>query len=67
MPYLIGVDTGGTFTDAAVCDEKGNITAAKALSTPANYVEGVKNALIDFDMASTLNSNLLFSVYAIMH
>jgi N-methylhydantoinase A/oxoprolinase/acetone carboxylase beta subunit len=32
MAYLIGVDIGGTFTDAAVVDEDGRITAAKALT-----------------------------------
>ena len=34
MSYIIGVDIGGTFTDAVIIDDKGVITSAKALSTP---------------------------------
>src|SRR6266516_3491378 len=43
--YLIGVDTGGTFTDCVVIDESGGITTAKAASTPPNYADGVVNSL----------------------
>lgn len=45
MSYIIGVDTGGTFTDAVIIDDKGVITSAKALSTPPHFHEGVVNAL----------------------
>ncbi len=45
MSYMIGVDTGGTFTDCVVIDEKGHITTAKALSTPGDFSEGVINSL----------------------
>jgi N-methylhydantoinase A len=45
MAYLIGVDIGGTFTDAAVVDEDGRITAAKALTTPDDLSEGFFAAL----------------------
>ena len=67
MPYLIGIDTGGTFTDAIVSDEEGIITAAKALSTPANYVEGVENALklaaekLDIDLRTLLADSIRFA------
>jgi N-methylhydantoinase A len=43
--YIIGVDTGGTFTDAVVINQDGVITTAKALSTPPHFEEGVVNAL----------------------
>ena len=29
MAYMIGVDTGGTFTDAVIVDEKGTIVREK--------------------------------------
>jgi N-methylhydantoinase A len=42
---IIGVDTGGTFTDSIVIDTKGNSYVGKALSTPPNFAEGVINSL----------------------
>ena len=45
MSYVIGVDTGGTFTDIVGIDEKGTLTAAKALTTPPNFEAGVINAI----------------------
>jgi N-methylhydantoinase A len=45
MEYLIGVDIGGTFTDAAVVDEHGAITVGKAPTTPADPSGGFFAAL----------------------
>ncbi|MDE0285331.1 MAG: hydantoinase/oxoprolinase family protein [Gammaproteobacteria bacterium] len=45
MQYKIGVDTGGTFTDAVVLDEEGNITTGKHLTTYHDFSEGVGNSL----------------------
>lgn len=47
MSYVIGVDTGGTFTDVVVMNEEGEITTAKALSTPPTFIEGIVNSLED--------------------
>lgn len=44
MAYVIGVDVGGTFTDA-VLDGAGKIVAAKAPSTPPDYSQGVMDVL----------------------
>jgi N-methylhydantoinase A len=42
----IGVDIGGTFTDAVVFDEaEGSIRLAKTLSTPRDLAAGVRDAL----------------------
>src|SRR6266481_2651168 len=41
---LLGVDVGGTFTDAALLTGKGLVTA-KAPSTPADQSEGVIDAV----------------------
>src|SRR3712207_1322701 len=43
--YRIGVDIGGTFTDVVVADDDGVIVRDKALTTPADYTDGVLAAL----------------------
>jgi N-methylhydantoinase A len=45
MPYIIGIDTGGTFTDCVVMDANGRMTTAKAPSTPDDFSEGVMESL----------------------
>jgi N-methylhydantoinase A len=45
MPYLVGVDIGGTFTDCVVIDEAGAVTTAKAPSTPDDFARGMIDAL----------------------
>jgi N-methylhydantoinase A len=45
MPYIIGIDTGGTFTDCVVMDAGGRIVTAKASSTPDDFSEGVMDSL----------------------
>jgi len=45
MAYVIGVDVGGTFTDAVLDDDSGNLVAAKAPSTPPDYSRGVMDVL----------------------
>ncbi|MBI2881940.1 MAG: hydantoinase/oxoprolinase family protein [Candidatus Tectomicrobia bacterium] len=45
MPYIIGVDVGGTFTDAVLLDEGGSIALGKALSTPYDFSVGVLNSV----------------------
>lgn len=43
--YRVGVDIGGTFTDVVVADDAGDLVRAKALTTPADYTEGVTAAI----------------------
>jgi N-methylhydantoinase A len=45
MSHIIGIDTGGTFTDCVVMDAAGRIVTAKAPSTPADFSEGVMESL----------------------
>jgi N-methylhydantoinase A len=45
MSYVIGVDVGGTFTDAVLDDGAGLVLAAKAPSTPPDYSRGVLDTL----------------------
>jgi len=47
MPYVIGVDTGGTFTDTVVVDETGERVTGKAETTPDAPTEGIVDSLSD--------------------
>ncbi|TFD85212.1 hydantoinase/oxoprolinase family protein [Cryobacterium serini] len=40
MAYVIGIDIGGTFTDAFAADESGRVAAAKTPSTPPDFASG---------------------------
>ncbi|MGB0505401.1 MAG: hydantoinase/oxoprolinase N-terminal domain-containing protein [Pikeienuella sp.] len=43
MPYLLGVDTGGTYTDAVVYDDVAQVvlSKSKSLTTPRNLADGI--------------------------
>ena len=43
--FIIGIDTGGTFTDIVVLDSSGEITTSKARTTPSDFSVGVLNAI----------------------
>ena len=43
--YIVGVDTGGTFTDVVVMSGAGEIWTAKAPTTPDDFSRGVMDAL----------------------
>ena len=46
MPLLLGIDTGGTFTDAVLFDEaRGVVAKAKSLTTHSDLAEGVGAAV----------------------
>jgi N-methylhydantoinase A len=45
MPYQIGCDIGGTFTDIAVLDDDGELWTDKADTTPDHLVAGVRRAV----------------------
>lgn len=52
MPYVIGIDTGGTFTDGFVAGASGRLAAAKSPSTPPDFSRGFLD-VID-ELAKTL-------------
>jgi N-methylhydantoinase A len=43
--YIIGVDTGGTFTDVVVLSNAGEVWTAKASTTPDDFSRGVMDAV----------------------
>ncbi|MBI4529171.1 MAG: hypothetical protein HY695_35685 [Deltaproteobacteria bacterium] len=45
MGHIIGVDVGGTFTDAFAADEAERAISAKAFSTPPDFSLGVLETL----------------------
>jgi len=56
MAYVIGVDTGGTFTDTVVVDADGSRVTGKAETTPDAPTEGILNSLTD--AAGSLGADL---------
>lgn len=55
MAHVIGIDIGGTFTDAFVADESGRVAGTKAPSTPPNFSQGFL-AVLD-ELAQTLGTD----------
>ena len=66
--YHIGVDVGGTFTDVVAADARGQVTFAKAASTPADQSAGVLAALSRLaDALGTALPDLLARTGSIVH
>jgi N-methylhydantoinase A len=59
--YIIGVDTGGTYTDVCVIDEKGYVTIGKAPTTPERLEDGVMDALENAAQALQISRRNLLS------
>ena len=68
MSFRVGIDTGGTFTDAVAVDDKGNVVQAKALTTPQDLKKGIMDCL--GELANSLNldlKGLLGEITTIVH
>ncbi|MBI2919169.1 MAG: hydantoinase/oxoprolinase family protein [Chloroflexi bacterium] len=68
MPFIIGIDCGGTFTDAVLVSEGGQVTTGKAFSTPQDFSLGVVAAVEDaarnlgLSLAQALSATQLFAL-----
>ena len=45
--FIIGIDTGGTFTDVVVLGDSGKVWTAKASTTPDDFSRGVMDAVAE--------------------
>src|SRR5665811_1886580 len=66
--YVIGVDTGGTFTDIVALRSDGTLFSAKAATTPPYFSEGVMNAVAALaERAGVAVADLLGATRTFMH
>jgi N-methylhydantoinase A len=68
MAYVIGIDIGGTFTDAFAADESGRVAGAKTPSTPPDFSQGFLTVLDE--LAASLGTDagsLLADTHYIVH
>jgi len=72
MALRLGIDTGGTFTDAALLADGGRVVAtAKALTTPHDLVLGIRAALsgltaADFNTVSLVGLSTTLATNAVV-
>ena len=59
--YIIGVDTGGTFTDVVVLGDGGEVWTAKASTTPDDFSRGVMDAVKEAASAVGIDTPELLS------
>ncbi|MBI4495167.1 MAG: hydantoinase/oxoprolinase family protein [Chloroflexi bacterium] len=64
-PFIVGVDTGGTFTDCVVIDAQGRVHGGKAPSTPPQFSEGILQSLRVVAESLGLSSSRLLSETAV--
>ena len=57
----LGIDIGGTFTDLVLMDEGGNISTAKAPTTPGELEKGVFDAVAVVAEHAGLTAEILLS------
>jgi N-methylhydantoinase A len=68
VAYVIGIDIGGTFTDAFAANEKGQVAATKTPSTPPNFSRGFLTVLDELAEAlDTDTASLLADTHYIVH
>jgi N-methylhydantoinase A len=68
MAYVIGIDIGGTFTDAFVADESGKVAGTKTPSTPPDFSQGFLTVLDELSATLGLETAaLLADTHYIVH
>ncbi len=59
--FIVGVDTGGTFTDVVVLSNAGDVWTAKAATTPDDFSRGVMDTLSEAARAVGMERSELLS------
>jgi N-methylhydantoinase A len=68
MARVIGIDTGGTFTDGFMCDERGQLTSGKSPSTPPDFSRGFLKVIDELaETAGISTRDLLADTSYIVH
>src|SRR3954454_2592932 len=68
MAYVIGIDIGGTFTDAFVADEHGRVAGTKTPSTPPDFSQGFLTVLDELSTTLGVETGaLLADTHYIVH
>ncbi len=57
--YIIGVDTGGTFTDIVALTPEGEVMIEKAATTPKDFSQGVMDAVEELARSMGISSREL--------
>lgn len=61
MTYALGIDVGGTFTDAVACHVDGRLVSAKTPTTPPNREIGVMRAVEELAAELDVDTHTLLS------
>ncbi|WP_322040227.1 hydantoinase/oxoprolinase family protein [Burkholderia diffusa] len=68
MSYVIGIDTGGTFTDGFAAHENGRLASAKSPSTPPDFSQGFLKVIDELGQELGLSTpDLLAQTRYIVH
>lgn len=68
MSYVIGIDTGGTFTDGFLADDHGRVASAKSPSTPPDFSQGFLHVVDDLALELGISTaSLLAKTKYIVH
>lgn len=59
--YRLGIDAGGTFTDFILADRKGDVRIFKALSTPNDPTQAIRNGLAVIEEETGLSPTEIIS------
>jgi N-methylhydantoinase A len=61
MSYVLGIDVGGTFTDAVACHTDGTLVSAKTPTTPPNRELGVMRSIEELATALGIETHELLA------
>jgi N-methylhydantoinase A len=67
MGFRVGIDIGGTFTDAISVDDNGTTQTAKSSTTPDNLIVGAGKVLDGLADRNGMNRGILSQVTTIVH